>query len=209
MWRELNKLHWRLRDVAFQERVVESPHDFCEETQMGVLLFHGICDATLIQDEGWHFIQMGRYLERADKVLRTLDSKLGLFVAGEVTDLPVSGLQWAAVLKRCAAYEAYQRLSIGRVEAEGIIEFLLAHPDFPHSVRFCLTRVFHSLGVVSGEPVQRGDAEPGRTVGRLVSDLTYIDRPALGAAGLREFLSLSLQRCGLIGRLLQQQYSLQ
>ena len=209
MWRELNKLHWRLSDLSFQTQVAESPHDFCEETQMGVLLFHGICDATLIQDEGWHFIQMGRYLERADKVLRTLDAKLGLFVVGEVTDLPVSVLQWAAVLKRCAAYEAYQRLSIGRVEPERIIEFLLTHAEFPHSVRFCLNRVFQSLSVVSAEPTLRGDTEPGRTVGRLISDLTYLDRPALGAAGLREFLSLSLQRCGLIGRLLQQQYSLQ
>jgi hypothetical protein len=69
--------------------------------------------------------------------------------------------------------------------------------------------VFQSLGVVSGERVVRGDTEPGRTVGRLVSDLTYLDRLTLGAAGLREFLSLSLQRCGLIGQLLQQQYSLQ
>ena len=42
MWRELNKLHWRLTDTGLQSRVAESPHDFCEETRIGVLLFHGV-----------------------------------------------------------------------------------------------------------------------------------------------------------------------
>lgn len=208
MWRELNKLHWRLSEEFFQERISESPHDFCEETQMGVMLFHGICGATMMQDEGWHFIQMGRYLERADKVLRTLEAKLALFVAGEAVDLPVSLLQWAAVLKRCAAHDAYQRLVIGRLEPERIVEFLLANPDFPHSVRFCLTRVWQSLGVVSGETSLRGGSEPGRTVGRLVSDLTYLDREVLKAGDFQDFLRHALQRCSHIGGLLQQQYSL-
>ena len=93
MWRELNKLHWRLSDASLQARVTESPHDFCQEAQIGVLLFHGACEATLTHDEGWHFIQLGRYLERADKVLWILDSKFALLERSEPADLPINALQ--------------------------------------------------------------------------------------------------------------------
>ena len=208
MWRELNKLHWRLSDAMFQARVAESPHDFCDEAQVGVLLCHGVCDATMSHDEGWHFIQAGTYLERADKVLRILDSTISLLEQGDTSDLPVSTLQWAAVLKKCRAYEAYQRLYISRVEPERVVEFLLVNPDFPHSVRFCLERVLDSLTVIGGRLPGRCDSESMRTVGSLVSKLTYLDRNSLGGARLQDFLGDSVARCGTIGHLLQRQYTL-
>jgi len=213
MWRELNKLHWRLSDPALQSRVAESPHDFCQETQIGVLLFHGVCEATLTHDEGWHFIQLGRYLERAEKVLRILDSKFRMFgfsplERSDAADLPISTLQWGAVLKNCAAYEAYQRLYISRVEPERVVEFLIVNPDFPHSVRFCLTQVMRSLTEISGRLPDRCDDEVVRTVGRLRNDLVYLDDTAHGGERLHAFLGDALTRCARIGHLLQQQYAL-
>ncbi len=208
MWRELNKLHWRLSDPSLQGRVAESPHDFCQEAQMGVLLFHGVCEATLTHDEGWHFIQLGRHLERADKILRILDSKFSLLEQGDGVDLPIRALQWGAVLKNCAAYEAYQRLYISRVEPERVVEFLLVNPDFPHSVRFCLARIMESLTAISGRLPDRSDDEVVRTVGRLLNDLVYLDGRSLDGERLHTFLGDALTRCARIGHLLHEQYAL-
>ncbi|MFY8221673.1 MAG: alpha-E domain-containing protein [Pirellulales bacterium] len=209
MWRELNKLHWRLADPQLQARVAESPHDFCQEAQLGVLLFHGVCEATLTHDEGWHFIQLGRYLERADKILRVLDSKFSLLERGDGVDLPIRALQWGAVLKNCAAYEAYQRLYISRVEPERVVEFLLVNPDFPHSVRFCLARIMHSLTEISGRLPERCSDEVVRTVGRLLNDLVYLDGHALDGERLHAFLGDALVRTARIGHHLHEQYALQ
>ena len=205
MWRELNKLHWRLADPVMQSRLAESPHDFCEATRIGVLLFHGVCESTLTHDEGWHFIQLGRYLERAEKVLRILGSCEGLL---DAADLPLANLRWSAVLRNCAAYEAYRRLYISRVEPERVVEFLLVNPDFPHSVRFCLTRVVESLAEIAGRLPDRCDDEASRTVGRLLSDIVYLDASAPDGGGLHDFLSDALGRCARIGSLLQRQYAL-
>ncbi len=208
MWRELNKLHWRLADPVMQSRVAESPHDFCEETRIGVLLFHGVSESTLTHDEGWHFIQLGRYLERAEKVLRILGACEILLDSGDAADLPLSNLRWSAVLRNCAAYEAYRRLYISRVEPERVVEFLLVNADFPHSVRFCLTRVVDSLAEIAGRLPDRCDDEVSRTVGRLLSDLVYFDAADLDGERLHDFLSDALARCGRIGSLLQRQYAL-
>ena len=209
MWRELNKLYWRLSDTTLQVGVAESPHDFCEEAQIGALMFHGVCDATLMHDEGWHFIQLGRYLERAEKVLRILDSKFGLLERTDSIDLPISNLQWGAVLKKCVAYEAYQRLYISRVEPERVVEFLLVNPDFPHSVRFCLAHIMQSLTEISGRLPERCDDEVVRTVGRLLNDLVYLDGGEVDGERLHAFLGNALTRCARISHLLQQQYALQ
>ena len=209
MWRELNKLYWRLSDAGLPARVADSPHDFCEETQIGVLLFHGVCEATVMHDEGWHFIQLGRHLERAEKVLRTLDSKFCLLERSEAADLPINNLQWGAVLKKCAAYEAYQRLYISRVEPERVVEFLLTNADFPHSVRFCLARIMQSLTEISGRLPDRCDDDVVRTVGRLLNDLVYLEDATFDGERLHAFLGNALSRCARIGNLLQQQYALQ
>ena len=208
MWRELNKLHWRLADPSLRARVAESPHDFCEETRIGVLLFHGACESTLTHDEGWHFIQLGRYLERAEKVLRILDSRADLLDRADAADLPIASLQWAAVLRNCAAYEAYRRLSLSRIEPERAVEFLLVNPDFPHSVRFSLARVVESLAEIAGRSPDRCDDEASRTVGRLLAELVYLEPATLDGDRLHAFLVDALGRCARIGSFLQRQYAL-
>lgn len=208
MWRELNKLYWRLSDPLAQSRVVESPHEFCEDTQLGVMLCHGICETTVARDEGWHFIQLGTFLERAERVLRVLDARLRSPGGNDAADLPVNTLRWVAVLKKCRAYEAYQRSFLGRVEADRVVTFLLLDAEFPQSVRFGLERVLGSLAEIGGSRPGRDDGASMRTVGRLVSTLAYLDADGLDDAALRGFIGDSLARCATIGGLVQRQYSL-
>src|SRR6266700_5943971 len=117
VWKELNKLYWQLCDPDFAGRVRESPHEFYQAVECGSHLVQGVCDATLTHDEGWQFIQLGKYLERAEKTLRILDIQYHLLQdMTNPADLPMANLQWAGVLRSCRAYEAYQRLFVGRVD---------------------------------------------------------------------------------------------
>src|SRR6185295_3879810 len=72
IWKELNKLYWQLSDENFRRDAQQSPHEFYAAVETGSHLVQGVCDATMIHNEGWQFIQLGKYLERADKTLRTL-----------------------------------------------------------------------------------------------------------------------------------------
>ena len=66
MWRDLNKLYLQLDEPSFRIHATESPHEFYQAVECGSFLFQGGCDATLNHDEGWQFIQLGKYLERAE-----------------------------------------------------------------------------------------------------------------------------------------------
>jgi len=209
MWKELNKLYWQLRNQEFVSRTRESPHEFYAAVECGSHMIQGVCDATLTHDEGWQFIQLGKFLERADKTLRILDIQYHLLhELIDPVDLPLTNLEWAGVLRSCRAYDAYQRLYVGRVEPEHVVEFLLLHPSFPRSVRFSLEAAAAALseieGVVPGRPVSEAD----RTLGRVLNDLKFGELDQILRGDLHAFLDGLQARCALVSRAVQNQYSL-
>jgi uncharacterized alpha-E superfamily protein len=205
VWRALNKLYWQLCEPAFRAQALESPHEFFQAVESGSHLFEGACNATLDHDEGWQFIQLGKFLERADKTLRILDvqSRRGE-EDRDSGDRTLSNLRWVAVLKSCRAYEAYQRLYVGRVEPEHVVEFLLLHPTSPRSVRFSLEQAAQALAAVGASG--RGKAE--RLLGRVLSDLKFIELDQVLGEELHGFLGGVLSRCAEVGRSVQEHYSL-
>lgn len=209
MWKELNKLYWKLRDPEFCSQVHESPHDFYDAVVSGSHLFQGVCDATLTHGEGWHFIQLGKHLERTDKTLRILDIKYHLLQdLTNPSDLPLCNLQWAAVLRSCLAYEAYQRLYVGRVEPERVVEFLLVHESFPRSVRYCLQAGAGALAEIEGQAPEHGRSKAARALGRVLSDLQYAELDQVLAGDFHLFLGTIMESCAQASRAVQEQYTL-
>jgi uncharacterized alpha-E superfamily protein len=208
LWKELNKLYWHLKDPEFCKNAEESPHDFYEAVACGSHLFQGVCDATLTHDEGWQFMQLGKHLERADKTLRILDIQYHLLRdLTDPADLPLSNLQWAGVLRSCLAFHAYQRLYVGRVEPERVVEFLLLHQAFPRSVRFALEASARALAAIEG-PAARGESRADRTLGRLLSDLKFAELDQILRGDLHVFLAGLLERCAQVSSAVQDQYAL-
>jgi uncharacterized alpha-E superfamily protein len=205
VWRALNKLYWQLCEPDFRAQAMESPHEFFQAVESGSHLFEGSCNATLDHDEGWQFIQLGKFLERAEKTLRILDVQPHSADSTDPADPPLSNVQWAAVLKSCRAFEAYQRLYVGRVEPERVVEFLLLHRTSPRSVRFSLEAAAHALSAVGGGS---GRVKAERTLGRVLSDLKFIELEQVLREDLHGFLAGVLARCAEVGRSVQEHYSL-
>lgn len=209
VWRAINDLYWQLRDVDFEARARESPFDYCQAVEVGSQRFQGVCDATLPHDEGWQFIQLGKYLERADKTIRTLDVKSRqLQSLTSPAELPLANLECAGVLKSCLAFEAYQRAYISRVEPDRVVEFLLLHATFPRSVRFCLESAATALEAVEECTGRRGGGRMDRLLGRLLGELRYAEPAELLSGDFHGFLTTLLQKCGEVGRAIQEQYAL-
>jgi uncharacterized alpha-E superfamily protein len=209
VWRALNKLYWQLKDPEFAARAVESPHEFYEAVEAGSHLFQGVCDATLPHDEGWQFLQLGRYLERSDKTLRILAAKADhLRGLTSPADLPIATLEWAGLLKACRSYEAYQRVYIGRVEADQVIDFVLLQPQLPRSVRFSLESTANALAGIEGRDVSVGEGALDKIVGRTLGDVRYAELDHLLRGDLTRFLTVLIGRCHAISRGIQERYAL-
>src|SRR4030095_6032945 len=139
--------------------------------------------------EGWSFIQLGKYLERADSASRILDLKYHILLP---TDEPVGGnvdtVQWQAVLKSCSAFEAYRKLHPGQVTPWSVAEFIILHDSFPRSIRYCIDRLDTALHRISGCDRAHFANDAERLSGRLCSDLNYTTIGDIMKSGLHEYL---------------------
>ena len=66
-WHRLNSLYLEVTKPATQALATgtEVPGEFLQQVMEAVHQFQGVSDSTMSHGEGWQFIQVGRYIERA------------------------------------------------------------------------------------------------------------------------------------------------
>ena len=149
--------------------------------------------------EGWHFLHIGRMLERADKTSRLLDVKYFILLRSvEDVGTAFDDIQWAAVLRSASAFEMYRKRH-GRISPRGIAEFMLLDREFPRAIHFCLLAARDSLYATSGTPVgtYRNSAE--KVLGQLCSDLSFASVEDIFNQGLHEYLDDLQTRLNQVG----------
>jgi len=193
MWEHLNRLYFDVKDVG-PDAFARGPYDFYRRIRDGSQAFQGVTDATLTQGEAFWFIEMGKLLERASQVLRTLA------VRYEAKDAPADGtpegtLELITVLKACSAFEPF-RQSQAQLTSAAVVEFLLQHRRLPRAVLFCVTGAAAALDRIT-ELAAAGALRPDRPrqlLGRLCADLEYLEAHETLAAGIAPFLDATLRR---------------
>ena len=146
LWEDINGLYHKVRRLREND---ESLSRFCESVKRGGHRFHGVCDATLARDEGWHFVQAGCVLERAEMTARILDVHYHQLLEGPQILNEARSHLWMAVLKSVAAFEFYRR-QYSQIEPTKVAELLLLDARHPRSVRFNMAALQSSLYAISG-----------------------------------------------------------
>ena len=198
MWEQVNSFYFMVKDAAEGKTHFEQP-EFFTEVKLASHLFAGIMDATMTHNEGWHFGQIGRFLERADKTARILDVKYYLLLPS-VKDVgtTLDELQWMALLRSASAYEMYRKRQ-HRLTPMSIAEFLVLDREFPRSMRFCIMQSERCLHEITGTPPNTWSNAAERSLGRLRSELDYLTIEEIIQMGLHEFLSHSLKQIYGVG----------
>ena len=166
MWRELNRLHLFLQSSAAEDEWAFSPQDFCDRIIRFSLLFQGLVEATIAQQEGYSFIELGKHLERADKTTRILD--IPTFHAHSLAVSP-----WPTVLRACSARSAYLSSRGASITMEHTIALLLFDHGFPRSVRFCLNEVNKALHRITGTASGSYENEAERLAGGTLANIDF------------------------------------
>jgi uncharacterized alpha-E superfamily protein len=100
------------------------------------------------------------------------------------------------------------RVERDRVEPAGVIRFLVLNPDFPRAIRFCAARCRESLQEIAGGDDDEYGSEAERLLGRLDSELRYIDVGEIFERGLLAFLDGIQTTCNRVAEEIQRSYFL-
>jgi uncharacterized alpha-E superfamily protein len=187
MWAQVNGMYLQIqtqRSLPEPERML----DVFREIRMGCHLFQGITDATMTHNEAWHFMRLGRKLERADKTSRILDVKYFMLLPS-VADVgtPYDDIHWSAVLKSVSGFEMYRK-KYGRITPADVVEFLVMDAEFPRAVRFCIKSASESLHAITRTPSGAFRFRSEQLMGRLRAELDFASVESVIRAGLHEYL---------------------
>lgn len=202
MWEQVNRLFHEVRREGIDELWDRQPTDFIQAVERGIHLFQGITDSTLDHGEGWNFIQIGRFLERAMATAVLLDVQMREI--GASADTTEIHLEWISLLRSCTAFEAYCRVHTADLQPDRIAEFLLLNTEFPHSVRFSVDRLQSAIAKLP-ESDSRGH-RVAKLAGRLKAELSFIGIDDLIAGDIHEYLTRIERQCGQIHAALQESY---
>ncbi|MFT4111138.1 alpha-E domain-containing protein [Silvibacterium sp.] len=173
-WQRVNQLFHEIARLKPPSPSETQLAEFLPALIDGVHLFQGVTDTTLSHGEGWQFLQVGRFLERASATAKLLDIyHRDVFSKTDETVDAYEYLEWIGLLRTCTAFEAYCKVYTADLTYEQIIEFLLLDPEFPHSIRYSIDRLNRSLEAIGREGRGLHATELMRVSGKLKSSLEY------------------------------------
>lgn len=195
MWEELNYIYHYLEQVRVSKPSEEELKLFFEKIIRFSHQFVGLTSRTILRDEGWSFIKLGRLLERADQTSRVLDVKYFILLPNVCyVNTPYDDIQWGSMLKSASAFEPYRRKH-NRIEYDKIIDFLILDKSFPRSIRFCID---HAMDMV--KEIDKGrPSETLRKMFDLSKELENKNIHEIKFYGLHEYLDLIQQKLNDVG----------
>ncbi|MFN3522391.1 MAG: alpha-E domain-containing protein [Phenylobacterium sp.] len=193
-WERLNLVFLRMTAPEAHKAFTDGSSVFLHETIADLHLFKGAADATMSHGEGWRFLLLGMYLERAQLTARLLEVCFGDDGRPALRD----HFALTAALRMSCALEPYLRAYTADIQPRLILRFLLLDEDFPRSLRFSTTQIEEHLSSLTKYLASSAQIGPERLAGRLKARLQYADMQEIEAQGAGAFLATVGDECAAI-----------
>ena len=189
-WRKLE-----LMDVAQAQRDLPAVLDWVKAR--GALI-RGASASTMLRDDGYQFLGLGGYVERADMTLRLLDVKS--YVLLPETEVVGGGRdhhQWTSVLHATSATRSYHHVYRSDYSPGKIADFLILNRQFPRSVMFSFTKIRQCLNLLA----ESHGIDPActKTANEMLASLSRLRVGEIFRQGLPEFVADSIGRTHQLG----------
>ena len=143
------------------------PHTFLRWVAERGAMANGLINQMMSHDEGWHFMRVGRSLERADLMVRLLAS------AAQSSATP-----WRALVTATGGFEPYVRYYGRNMGRRSAFAFVLLDRNFPRSIYRAMSAAENSLAQLDSpanmhQDPRRDPSSARRLVGRARTTLEY------------------------------------
>lgn len=129
---------------------------------------------TLLHDEVYAIIMLGIYIERANQVIRIVNSKYNDALVGKVNSgISVeTSYEWTTLLKCVESYDMMRRYYRKAPTSTTVLDFLILNPVCPRSIMNSLNSIYYYIGYLSKEEIPHKDSA-AFLIGKLKFDHQY------------------------------------
>ena len=166
VWTSLNTSYQKLQQQDMASVWRWEPTQFYDETASEINTFGGLTESTMYHDEGWSFLQLGRYVERVQGVSSLLVSQADI---GDDENGEVIEADWISLLRIFHALEVYQHIHKADVVPDRVLDLLVSDPLLPESLCRSVSLVESEIDTIGKGPRRHSTRAVQRLTGRLSS----------------------------------------
>jgi uncharacterized alpha-E superfamily protein len=122
-WHRLNRLYLRVTRFRLEGSTDTQLPAFLASIYEGIHLFQGVTDSTMSHGDGWQFIEMGRYLERAAATVKLLEVYYREFGLSEHSLQGSEFVERIGLLRSCTAFQSYCKVYTADLSYDRIMDF--------------------------------------------------------------------------------------
>lgn len=200
VWETTNQTWLEFNKLLSNGDLRRDPANVFEWVKFRSHLSRGVVVGTMLQDEAFHFVRIGSFLERADNTARMLDVKFhdvesDFYGQADDRDNEYEFYHWSAILRSVSGFEVYRKVYRNVIQPEKVAELLILRADMPRSLAHCMNSLSRNLRFVAND----NSGETLRRAGRIEADLRYGRIDEILATGLHAFLTQFLANVGELG----------
>lgn len=205
VWDAINTAFQELRQLERRPRSELELSQLTEWTMRHAAMVRGAIDTTLLRNDGWDFLNLGYFLERADSTARLIDVKYYVLLPGiEYVGSGLDNYQWTTLLRAMSAHRAFHWAYGGDVTARKIAHFLILNPQCPRSLIACTQGINMHLDRLARGYGRSTDAQ--KRARCVLSELADGTVESVFEEGMHEFLSRFIGEVAAVGGLVREDY---
>ncbi len=167
VWTTLNTSFQKLQLLDMPSVWQGEPRFFYQETESDINTFGGLTESTMYHDEGWSFLQLGRYVERVGGVCSLLNSQIE--ISGLQEDGEYFEADWTSLLRIFHAVEVYHHIHKADVVPGRVLDLLVSDPLLPESLSRSMNLAMTEIDNIGRGPRRHSSRAVQRLTGRLSS----------------------------------------
>ncbi len=172
VWQCLNDYYHYIRNDDLRKEVGTSdPISAIDQLIKNGLLFTGTVDNTMTRDEGFTYINIGKFLERAIHTLNITRIKMNEISANMQEGY--EGLSLRYLLYSLFGFEVYLKTYKGNFTKKNVLDLILYNPDFPHSILYSMERLYKYFERLQTESLPENYDKMEFLIGKTMNNIKY------------------------------------
>ncbi len=147
VWNAVNSFFYSYFDLTKKKYFTKDLPEIIDLVKRNVNLIKGTIINTQLLNDGFDFLILGNYFERADFTARIIDVKYFILLPStSLIGTQIDNFQWSLMLRSVSSYRAF-KWAYGNSEIDyiKIIDFLILNSKCPRSLFFSVEKISYHL----------------------------------------------------------------
>ena len=189
VWNSVNTWYHELADYNKEKYDSKNLPQILDWIKKQVNLIKGTINNTQLINDGFDFIYLGVFYERADFTARIIDVKYYILLpSSSYVGTQIDNFQWSIMLRSVSAYRGFKwAYGNSQIDYKKIIDFLILSNMCPRSIFYAVDKIQYHLGRLT--QFYNSDNAANRNVKKIHNGFTNSNAQEIIDFGLHEFLT--------------------